>query len=96
MRTRSGALAAKSDANAALRLGEGKSVSASAATEPVAPTSNVSRMAAAARGFGAKVIVESSSRNHHHVSVNAASNSMVLVKWTHCMMERASEMLFST
>jgi len=65
MRTSRGEVAAKSDARAARRVGEGKRVSARAAREPVAPTVMVERMASQAvqRDVGATDSVRLGLRN---------------------------------
>jgi len=97
IRTRSGAVAAKSEVRAARRVEEGKRVSARAAMEPVAPTAMVERMASRAgpRGVGCGVVGGSLREGLRNQAVrpSAAMRSRVLVKWMDCMKTRAGEAL---
>jgi hypothetical protein len=93
MRMSRGELAAKSCRRPDRSEGDGKRVSARAATEPVAPTTTVEARAIQAMERVDEVVADGPERgrNHHQETVSAASSNMVLVKWTHCFDEDGAQ-----
>ena len=100
IRTNRGAFAAKSSASPARTLADGNSVSANAASDPVAPIKIVAATASQTKNFAFAGTVADGSLligvRNQAVSDRAPSNSSVFVKWMDCITTLPVEMLFST